>query len=444
MKILIVNSLYPPYIIGGAEVSSQKLAEELAKAGHSVSVLATGKENIDEEIGRVKVYRRHFSNIMSFWEFKHSTPIKRLIYKVADIYNPLNRKTIMEIIKKVAPDIIHTNTIYGISPVIWECAKSLKVPIVQTVRDYYLMCPKANLMKRDGEECNKPNMICNGFREFHRKMSNTVNAVTAPSKYTLTRFLDEGYFSDSIKKVIYNAVDYDLTRFRVLAQKHIESKRTPMHVIYVGSFIETKGIHVLLEAIKQCPEDIVFHFAGKGRLLPEIQKAAESNSNVILEGFLHEESLNKLMSEMDLLVCPSIWAEPFGRVIIDAYKSCVPVIGTRCGGIPELIQDKMTGLVIEPNSSIALANAISSMKASKLTENMVIAMENKLMEFSIENQRIQFENLYKKIIGVEGGGLIIVSLLLCLYQRHFALWKGVACYLMQRDRRETDEADICA
>ena len=403
MKILIVNSLYPPCIIGGAEVSSQKLAVELVKAGHSVSVLATGEEDMDEEIGGVKVYRRHFSNIMSFWEFKHSTPIKRLLYKIVDIYNPLNRKTIMEVIKNVTPDVIHTNTIYGISPVIWECAQSLKVPIVQTVRDYYLMCPKANLMKRDGDECNNPNMICNGFREFHRKKSNTVNAVTAPSEYTLNRFLDEGYFSDSIKRVIYNAVDYDLIRFRVLAKKHMASKRTPMHVIYVGSFIETKGIHVLLEAIKQCPEGIVFHFAGKGRLLPEIQKAAESNSNVILEGFLDEESLNRLMSEMDLLVCPSIWAEPFGRVIIDAYKSCVPVIGTRCGGIPELIQNKVTGLVIEPNSSVALADAISFMKEYKITENMVIAMENKLMDFSIENQRVQFENLYKEIIAGGGG-----------------------------------------
>ena len=402
MKILIVNSLYPPFIIGGAEVSSQKLAVELAGAGNEVSVLATGTENIDEELDGVKVYRRRFSNIMSFWGFKHSTMVKRLVYKIIDIYNPLNRKTAIDVIQKVSPDVIHTNTIYGISPVIWDCAYSLRIPVVQTVRDYYLMCPKANLMARNGESCETPNLVCRGSRAFHRNKSKMVSAVTAPSEYTLERFLDDGYFENSIKKVIYNAIDYDHAKFLKLAEQRMKSKRDPMHVVYVGSFIETKGIRVLLEAIHLCPDDIVFHFAGKGRLLQEIQKLAEENKNIMIEGFLDEEALDGLMRGMDLLVCPSIWAEPFGRVIIDAYKSCVPVIGTRCGGIPELIEDKVTGLIVEPNSAEALADAICYMKERKMTDSMVIAMENKLEEFSLEVQREQFESLYKEAIITQG------------------------------------------
>ena len=137
-------------------------------------------------------------------------------------------------------------------------------------------------------------------------------------------------------------------------------------------------------------------------MLKEIQKLAEENKNIMIEGFLDEEALDGLMRGMDLLVCPSIWAEPFGRVIIDAYKSCVPVIGTRCGGIPELIEDKVTGLIVEPNSAEALADAICYMKERKMTDSMVIAMENKLEEFSLEVQREQFESLYKEAIITQG------------------------------------------
>lgn len=397
MKILIVNSLYPPYVIGGAEISSQKLAEELAKAGHEVAVLATGEADNYEEANNVNIYRRRFSNIMSFWEFKHSTPGKRVIYKLLDLYSPFNRKAIMEVLRLVNPDVIHTNTIYGITPAIWDCASSLGIPVVQTLRDYYLMCPKANLMPRKGGKCENPHIACKMFRTFHRKKSLKVGAVTAPSEFTLNRFLENGYFGNSIKQVVYNAIDYDTDRFAKLAELKVSMQNRTMHVAYIGSFIETKGIRILLNAIERCNGKMVFHFAGKGRLLPEIQKAAEKNGNIVIEGFLSEDKLNELMERMGLLVCPSIWDEPFGRVIIDAYKSCVPVIGTNCGGIPELIENGVTGLIIEPNSVDSLVQALEYMNGHDLTKEMVDAMKRKLKQFSLLTQRKQFEEIYNRI-----------------------------------------------
>lgn len=402
MKILIVNSLYPPYVIGGAEISSQKLAEELAKAGHEVAVLATGESDNYEQANNVKIYRRRFTNIMSFWEFKRSTPGKRLTYKLLDLYNPFNKKAIMEVLRLVNPDVIHTNTIYGITPAIWDCASSLRIPVVQTLRDYYLMCPKANLMPGKGGKCENPNIACKVFRTFHKRKSLKVSAVTAPSEFTLNRFLDDGYFENSIKQVVYNAIDYDADRFAELAELKMSMQNETMHVAYIGSFIETKGIQILLKAIEQCNGKMMFHFAGKGRLLPEIQKAAEKNGNIVIEGFLSEDKLNELMEKMDMLVCPSIWDEPFGRVIIDAYKSCVPVIGTNCGGIPELIENGVTGLIIEKNSVDSLVQALTYMDEHKLTREMVNAMEKKLRQFSLLSQREQFEKIYNKI---RGGGI---------------------------------------
>lgn len=402
MRILIVNSLYPPFVIGGAEVSSQKLAMELLRAGNEVSVLATGEVDIDEEDDGIKIYRRRFANIMSFWEFKHGISSKRLVFKLIDFYNPLNKRAIIKVLKEVNPEVIHTNTIYGITPIIWDCAFSLRIPIVQTLRDYYFMCPKANLLLKNKTVCKEPNAVCKVFRAFHRKKSLQVAAVTAPSEFTLNRFLNDGYFKNCISKVIYNAIDYNTDRFWELARYRMSSQSETMHVVYVGSFIETKGIHMLLKTIEQCHEGMVFHFAGKGRLLPEIQKTAEKVGNIIIEGFLDETGLNELMSKMDLLVCPSIWDEPFGRVIIDAYKSCVPVVGTNCGGIPELIEDRITGLIIEPNSVKSLTSALLYMKEHRLTEEMVDAMECKLKQFSLSIQREQFEKIYNEAKEIGG------------------------------------------
>ena len=170
-------------------------------------------------------------------------------------------------------------------------------------------------------------------------------------------------------------------------------------MIYIGSFIETKGIRVLLEAIKRCPYHIVFHFAGKGRLEDSIRKMADSHKNICLHGFLKEEELNKLLSQMDILVCPSVWAEPFGRVIIDGYKACVPAIVSDIGGMPELVEDGITGLIVTPGSPDDLAQAIIAESKKKMTVKRIDAIWNKLQHFSITKQGDKFMEIYKKFGG---------------------------------------------
>ena len=225
MRILIVNSLYPPNVIGGAEISTQKLAEELAKRGEEVFVLTTGdKDDVSEQKG-VTIYRRRFCNIMSFWEFKHSTFGKRLVWKFIDYLNPCNAKAISEILKMVRPDVVHTNTIYGIAPYIWKCAEKQNIPIVQTLRDYNLMCPKSNMMKRGAHSCKKTRVACRIFRAGYRSLSKTVDAVTAPSEYTLSLFTNDGYFPKARKIVVYNAIDFDEQSFRRIAVQKVSGHK---------------------------------------------------------------------------------------------------------------------------------------------------------------------------------------------------------------------------
>jgi len=398
MKILIINSLYAPNIIGGAEISSQKLAEGLRAADHEVFVLATGNEDSQEILNGVSIIRRRFSNIMSFWDFKHGPTLKRILYKILDVYNPLNEKEVTKVLREIKPDVIHLNTIYGITPVVWECAAKMNIPVVQTLRDYYFMCPRANLLHRNGCECSeKINSICKMFRCFHIQKAQKINAVTAPSCYTLNRFINAGYFKNAYKQVIYNAIDFKMDRLKEMAELRLRKRSNEVHVVYIGSFIETKGIQFLLDAVKLTPNNVVFHFAGKGAMLPDIERTAKDTGRVVVEGFLNEQELLSLLEKMDLLVCPSIWAEPFGRVVIDAYKSYLPVVVTNCGGLPELVEDGITGMIIVPNDPDAIAEGIMKVARWEFTEERRKGFDRKLNEFSIETQVDKFVELYHTV-----------------------------------------------
>ena len=397
MKILMVSSLYPPFVIGGAEISTYKLTNELVRTGTEVVVLTTGETDSEEIRDGVKILFRRMKNITSFWKFKHDKAYRRVLYKLLDYYNRSNAKIISEILRTEKPDLIHINNLYGFSPVIWDCADKAGVPIVQTLRDYYLMCPKANLMKKE-LECSSPNPVCKMFRSLYRKKSRLVQAVTAPSAYTLNRFLEDSYFPGSESQVIYNAIDFSAERFEKIAGKRSGGSSDEKHIVFVGSLIATKGIRYLLEAVEKCPSNFYFHFAGKGKLQTEIEECAKKHPNIILEGFLTEDKLNSLLEKMDMLICPSIWAEPFGRVIIDGYRSCLPVIVTNCGGMPELVDDGKTGRIIEAKSADAIAGAVMDVASWEMDSERIGQIREKLNEFSIEKQGELFTKLYGSLI----------------------------------------------
>ena len=405
MKILIINSLYPPEIAGGAEISTEKLAIALTKTDNEVHVLCGSSKNSYKIENNVHIHRVLLKNTLPFnvllkTSFKDP---RKVIFKLLDCFNFFNYRFLKKIINGISPDIIHINNIYGFSPIIWTVTGKLKIPTLQTIRDYYLMCPKSSLMKKGGISCIHPTLFCSVFRAWHRSLSKKIKYVTAPSFYTLNKFIENGFFKKSFNSVIYNAIDYDIQNLYKIAEiKKQALCKKQINIIYVGTFSEAKGINVLLEAIKEAPKNIKFHFAGKGKLENEINNAAKENSNIVNHGFLNEDNLNDLLQHMDVLICPSIWGEPFGRVVIDAYKACLPVVVTNCGGLPELVDEGKTGLIIEPNSANAINKALLQIEGGSLFSSTIIdCICKKIEKFSIDAQVKSFHKLYVSMIEKE-------------------------------------------
>lgn len=400
MKILLVNSRYAPYSVGGADISTRKLAVELARQGQNVEILTCNDVDQDDCVDDILIHRRRFNNIDSWFNYTALNPIRKTIYKALDYYNPFNRNELKKLLLEIAPDIIHTNNINGISPVIWSTAKKLGIPIVHTCRDYFLLCHKTTLVKGNGKPCNKLHFLCKIYRCFYRKISKNVSTVTSPSKYTSSCFVKDGYFKTSNEVVIYNAIDFDINETNDILEKRKRKTKSKIRFIYLGALESHKGVDLLMDAFKQIENpNIELLLAGKGSLEETIVCCTHEDNRIQYLGFLKEKELNEYLEKSDVLICPSNWPEPFGRVILDAYKHAMPVIATKIGGIAEIVNSN-TGIQITAGSAEAIRKAIEIMASleQRAYIDLCTGARDFLCQFSVKHQAEQFVCEYQKLI----------------------------------------------
>lgn len=396
MKVLLINTFYYPDIIGGTEISIKKLAEGLVKRGHDVSILCTSKNSSFEIINDVKINRVKVKNLYAPIESKNEKAIKKCIYKLLEVNNYFNIVMIREKIKDINPDIIHVNNIYGLSISLWKVLKKSDVPIIHTLRDYYLMCPKVNLISK-GKMCTSPKAICRIFAKFNKKIFQYDSCVTAPSQFTLNLFIEKGFIESRKTKLIYNAIDFDKKVSEKILSNKIKRKSSLIRFVYLGGLEEHKGIKWLINSFRKIDnKNIILNIAGKGILEDFVIEASKEDSRIKYLGYLNEENVNRLLYKSDVLIAPSIWYEPFGRVVIDAYKNIIPVIGSDIGGLSEIIEDNKTGFLIEPNSEKNLIDAINKFSDRSVIKEKLSYCINKLFKFSLDIQVRQFEELYLK------------------------------------------------
>lgn len=391
MRICLVNSFYYPNIIGGAELSVLKLAEQLKKEGHQVYVICTSdKESIDI-INGIEVHRLKINNIYNPIDkleyHKKISKSRNILYSVINTYNIFNYRMLNDKLKKIQPDILHINNIDGISIVIWSVAKKMNIKIVQTLRDYSLL------------KCGKG--ILNKIRNpIYKLLSNNVDCITAPSKYTINSFIDNDYFKSSKKKVIYNAIDFsDEIVIKSLNQKIIRSKHNEnIRFVFLGRLDEGKGIKYLVDTFRKISDNhIELVIAGKGEYEEYIKGVAKIDKRIKYKGFMNETGIEELLYNSDVLIIPSLWEEPFGRVIIEAYKFAMPVIGSNIGGIPEIINDK-TGILVEKGSESELQQAIKYFSNRENIDKYIVNCSNEIKKYDIKIQSKEFTKLYESII----------------------------------------------
>lgn len=368
----------------------QSLAEGTVEAGHRSVVVSMddGKGVRSSWVNSVKVYYIGIRNL--YWPFRDggASVMLKPFWHALDTYNPLMGRAVASILDEERPDLVHTHTLSGFSTLSWHLVKQRGLPLVHTLHDYYLMCPRATMF-RDGKNCQKRCSQCLPYSLPRMHHSNLVDVVTGVSDFILRRHLNHGFFSKTPgQRVIYNGFEVEAEA----AQPRERSSSVRFGCL--GRLDPTKGIEKLLDSVEEFPPgEGILRIGGKGPAgYVDPLRARYSSPNIEFLGYVATDSF---FNEIDVLIVPSVWHEPSPRVISEAYAHGVPVIGSRRGGLPELIEEGRTGFLFEPDLRGDLTQKLRRfVDCPALTNNMRGSCLEKAASLLPKNIMTQYLEMY--------------------------------------------------
>ncbi len=356
MKVAFVSTLYAPNERGGAERTVRILAEALVATGHQAVAISLAPDGVAREgmINGVKTYYVPLANI--FWKQSEQarSRVARMLWHGIDAWNPVMAARVAKILRRERPDVVQTGNLQGFSVALWRAVRRQRIPLVQMLHDYYLGCPKST-MTVGAHNCAVQCRSCRLFAIPRRTHSNLPAAVISLSRRMLTRLEETGLFAEVRHKYIIHGIN---KMDPVTRPRENKAPGTSIVVGYLGRIENTKGIEVLLDAAGRLPAaQLTVLLGGKG----DDDYAASlrqryAAANVRFLGFVKPADFFR---QIDVLVVPSVWEEPLGRVIYEGYAHGVPSLVANVGGMPEIVDAGSTGHVFPAGDSAALAALLS-------------------------------------------------------------------------------------
>lgn len=394
-KILILNNYYYPNMEGGAEFSIKMQAEALAEIGYDVNVLSMdgSPDSIllaPDIINGVKIYRVYSKPLYRRRILNDKTHfLDKIINGIHSIYNPRMDKGVQAVIEKIQPDIIHTQNMVSMSYRTWKFANKKAIPVVHTLRDYWLIDPTTNINQF-------PLCFDVFFRAYHRKLSNKyINIVTSPSDKTLEIFDDFGYFKNCKHMTIVNAIHYDERLLETCLTEKKNRKDEVVHFMFAGKVTYNKGIKILVDAFINSGVNAYLSICGSGDLDEWISK--KNNLNIIQLGKMSQKKLFEEYRKADVLIVPSLWDEPFGRIVIEGAQYGLPIIGSNKGGIPEIIQTLEYGEVYNAEKVEELSDLIKKYSNRNFLRTCYQKGPQNLEKYGVEKLAYNFDCVYKTL-----------------------------------------------
>ena len=329
------------------------------------------------------------------------------------LYNRQARVSIGEVLDLYMPDIVHLQIYYGqITTSILKPIKERGIPIVQTLHEYKLTCPVYKHF-RDGQLCEKcrgrefSNVIkfrCKGnsvrlsvavaaeayFSRYNGDIAQ-VNHFIAPSNFLRDKMLEYDIVAPEKISTLYNFVD--TTKYR-------PAKLPGDYVLFFGRLAAEKGVLTLIEAARKAQVPLVI--AGSGPMQSDLDKrlAKPEYENIKLVGFKSGEDLQFLINNCSFTVLPSEWYENMPLSALESMACEKPVVGSRIGGIPEIIDHGVDGYLFEPGDVEGLSRLMRELFYNKKrASEMGSEARKKIVEKFNPNWHIQeLVELYANLI----------------------------------------------
>ncbi|HDD45920.1 MAG TPA: glycosyltransferase family 1 protein [Candidatus Aenigmarchaeota archaeon] len=323
MRIAICSDYFYPKI-GGITTHIEQLAKCMEKRGHEV-IIVTKKADYDDEVHGLNVVRINS------------------IFRTSKTIDIPNTKELKNALESVKPDIIHAHHAFSpISLLALSIGKKMGIKTVLTNHSIQFLYDFDYLWRPSS-------YILFPYREYIKNADKIIAVSNAAAEFI-------SHFTDKKIHIIPNGID--IANFSV-KRKVFDGKS----VLFVGRFVYRKGIHILLEAMSHVlkKQDAKLTLVGSGYLKHIIKlfvRAFNLGKNVKIMENIPKEELIKIYRKAHVFVMPSIYGESFGIVLLEAMATKTPIVAYNQGGIGEIIESGVTGILVKKESVEEMAKNI--------------------------------------------------------------------------------------
>lgn len=408
MRIMMLTQFFYPPTVGGEERHAADLSRELAARGHQVSVVTLRQKGYPEfevsqgvSIHRVRSSMQHMGLLFSESDRPYAPPFP----------DPEITRVLRRILREEQPDIVHAHNwmVHSFTPLkAWSRAK-----LVVSLHDYSLVCVQKRLM-RHAAGCSGPGLMkcleC-GTRFYgvvKGPLSTTANFYWGKrERQVVDMFLPvsqavvEGDQLDSYG-VPYQIMPNFMPDVEEAACDDADAflARLPPgdFMLFVGDVTADKGAEVLLAAYAEMDTQTPLVFIGRPFLK---DSAAHLPPNVFMLGRWPHGAVMKAWERCSIALVPSIVAETFGIVALEAMSIGKPVIAARSGGLPDVVIDGETGILVPPGDASALRQAMQDLLDNReRRELMGEKARERAAAFRAATVISHIEAVYQELLGI--------------------------------------------
>jgi glycosyltransferase involved in cell wall biosynthesis len=405
MRILMLAQWYPP-IIGGEELHVRNLSVELVARGHEVTVATLAQPGLAEteshdgvEVVRLRGSAQRIAGLFADPNRQSTPPIPD-----PELVVGLGR-----LARRMRPDVMHAHN--------WIVHSSLplrltrRTPLLLSLHDFSLVCATKVLIRR-GVNCSGPAPLkCLSCAASHYgAVKGTITTIGNAAGAAVERRAISGFIpvSNAVAqgnrlaglpyRVIPNFVRGQASTGELDLAPYLGQLPDEPFLLFVGALGRLKGLDVLLDAYRllgDAPPLVVIGYP----MRETDQLLADPPPNVRVLGPWPPAAVGAAWDAALMGIVPSTCQEACPTVVIEAMRAGLPVVATRMGGIPDLVVDGETGLLVTPSEPRALADAIARLvadpsEAARLGE----AGHRRSAQFSADAVVPRIEAAYREVI----------------------------------------------
>jgi len=448
VRILHVIHTFPPFSRAGSENYAEALAREQARRHdvrvfHSISDPSRPEYDLSEGVNEgIRIFRvnRTFQDLQDFRETYRSDAVARVFSLALDRWTP---------------EVCHFHHVTRLSTTCVQAARERGIPVVFTLHDFWLICPRGQRLRRDLTLCDRhdradcvrcmaPQLNVRGraarlrnaarraealagarfprglyrklaswpFRkegealeQIHqreqdvRELAALVDCFVAPSAFLRDLYVQSGFPSD---RFVISDYGFDLRAWSGASQRNPRGDAS-LRVAYIGTWIPSKGVHLLVEALRGTdPDEVqgwIYGYApgydGFDDYEGHLRQLAAGAKNIHFASAYRPDDLPGILESTDVLVVPSIWYENSPLTIHEAFLAKVPVIASDHGGMAELVRHGVNGLTFRPGSAASLRRAILSLSRDRRLLEKLKAVQTPVKSVATDAARL--EAIYREV-----------------------------------------------